>query len=107
MTASPSDFGTGGRGEGRRSLPAVAPATLPPTPLTAAEAVNRHLDRWVEKDAKTVLSSWRERDALKGREISWGEGSGVADGVDERGNLVVVVGDDRVSLGAGEVHLRL
>ncbi len=77
------------------------------TPHAAAEAVNRHLTRWVEEDAETVLGSWRERDALKGREISWGEGSGVADGVDERGNLLVVVGGDRVSLGAGEVHLRL
>jgi len=73
----------------------------------AAEAVNRRLTRWIEEDVKTVLSSWRERDALRGREISWGEGSGIADGVDERGNLVVVVGGDRVSLGAGEVHLRL
>ena len=35
-------------------------------------------------------------------------GSGVADGVDDRGNLLVVTaGGDRVALGAGEVHLRL
>jgi BirA family biotin operon repressor/biotin-[acetyl-CoA-carboxylase] ligase len=85
----------------------TAISLFPPTPLTAAEVLSRQLDRWVDEDAETVLSSWRERDALKGREISWEEGSGVADGVDERGNLLVVVGGERVSLGAGEVHLRL
>jgi BirA family biotin operon repressor/biotin-[acetyl-CoA-carboxylase] ligase len=104
----------GDQGEGRRSLPAVAPPTLSLIPFTAAEALNRHLDRWVEEDAEAILSAWRERDALRGREIGWDdrdageERSGVADGVDERGNLIVVVaGGDRVSLGAGEVHLRL
>jgi BirA family biotin operon repressor/biotin-[acetyl-CoA-carboxylase] ligase len=60
-----------------------------------------------------VLDAWRKRDALRGREIAWqepggAERSGVADGVDERGNLLVVTaGGDRVALGAGEVHLRL
>ena len=45
--------------------------------------------------------SARPRDQL-------GEGSGVADGVDDTGRLVVVVpGGERVSLGAGEVHLSL
>jgi BirA family biotin operon repressor/biotin-[acetyl-CoA-carboxylase] ligase len=76
-------------------------------PLTAAEVLSRQLDRWVEEDAEQILGEWRRRDALRGREISWEKGSGVADGVDERGNLLVVVGGDRVSLGAGEVHLRL
>jgi biotin-(acetyl-CoA carboxylase) ligase len=78
--------------------------------------LSRHLERWVEKDAEAILSEWRGRDALRGREISWDDGSGegreelsgVADGVDERGNLLVVAaGGDRVALGAGEVHLRL
>ena len=31
----------------RRSLPAVAPAGLPPTPSTAAKVLSRHLDHWV------------------------------------------------------------
>jgi BirA family biotin operon repressor/biotin-[acetyl-CoA-carboxylase] ligase len=93
--------------EGRRSLPAVAP-TLPPTPLTAAKVLSRHLDRWVVEDAGTILAEWRARDALRGREISWDDGSGVADGVDDRGSLVVVTaGGDRVALGSGEVHLSL
>ena len=87
----------------------------PRTPFRAAEVLSRHLDRWVVADEKDVLAEWRRRDALQGREIAWGdrgsgseEPSGVADGVDERGNLLVVTaGGDRVALGAGEVHLRL
>ena len=69
--------------------------------------MNRHLDRWVAADAE-ILSNWRSRDALRGREISWDGGSGVADGIEDSGDLVVVAaGGDRVVLGAGEVHLRL
>jgi len=78
-----------------------------PTVL-AANALNRHLDRWVAADREDVLSNWRSRDALRGREISWDGGSGVADGVEDSGDLVVVAaGGDRVVIGAGEVHLRL
>ena len=78
----------------------------------ARRALDAALGRWVEADEDSVLTRWRERDALRGREVRWdGEGeesSGVADGVDERGNLLVVTaGGDRVALGAGEVHLRL
>jgi BirA family biotin operon repressor/biotin-[acetyl-CoA-carboxylase] ligase len=103
-------FGTtgGSRGESRRSLPAVAPAGLPPTPSTAAAELSRQLDLWVWARHEDVLAEWRRRDGLLGREVSWEDGSGVADGIDDRGNLVVVVpGGDRVSLGAGEVQLRL
>jgi BirA family transcriptional regulator, biotin operon repressor / biotin---[acetyl-CoA-carboxylase] ligase len=86
--------------------------------VTAEEArgaLDKALDRWVAADEGAVLSEWRGRDALRGREIAWddrGRGgeelSGIADGVDERGNLLVVTGGgDRVALGAGEVHLRL
>jgi len=97
-----------GRGKGRRSNSGEAPPTLPPTPLSAAKVLSRHLDRWVAADAAAILAAWRARDALRGREISWDEGSGVADGVDDRGNLVVIVaGGERVAFGAGEVHLRL
>lgn len=98
----------GSRGESERSLPAVAPAGLPPTPSIVAEALNRQLDRWVEASDEEVLVEWRRRDGLLGREISWEEGSGVADGIDDRGNLVVVDdGGGRVSLGSGEVQIRL
>ncbi len=83
-------------------------AEAPPAPLTAAAVLSRHLDRWVEAEPEAVLAEFRARDALRGREIAWDGGSGVADGVDDRGNLVVAAIDgDRVVLGAGEVHLRL
>jgi BirA family biotin operon repressor/biotin-[acetyl-CoA-carboxylase] ligase len=77
-----------------------------------AEAARQELDaqltEWVSADEESVLAEWPRRDALRGREVAWEEGSGVADGIDGRGNLVVVVPDgSRVSLGAGEVQLRL
>jgi len=98
----------GGRGKPRRSLPAVAPGGLPPTPLTASAVLSSHLAHWVEADQETTLAAWRSRDALRGREISWDGGTGIADGIEGSGDLVVVAaGGDRVVLGAGEVHLRL
>jgi BirA family biotin operon repressor/biotin-[acetyl-CoA-carboxylase] ligase len=96
--------------------PAEFPAELQETatsldgiaPALAATTLSRHLAEWVEADQPTVLSAWRERDALRGREVAWDGGSGVADGVDDRGYLLVVtpVGD-RIAVGAGEVHLRI
>jgi BirA family transcriptional regulator, biotin operon repressor / biotin---[acetyl-CoA-carboxylase] ligase len=78
------------------------------TSLHAAAALSEHLDRWLEAEPSEVLAEWRRRDVLKGREVGWEGGSGVADGVDDRGYLVVVTpSGDRVALGAGEVHLRL
>lgn len=75
---------------------------------TATAVLSRHLDRWVTADPETVLATWRNRDVLRGREVSWEGGSGVADGIDDRGYLVVVTAaGDRVAVGAGEVHLRL
>ncbi len=72
----------------------------------ATDVLSRRLAEWVEADPRSVLFAWRERDALRGREVSWEGGSGVADGVDDRGYLVVVVpGGERVAVGAGEVHL--
>jgi BirA family transcriptional regulator, biotin operon repressor / biotin---[acetyl-CoA-carboxylase] ligase len=105
-----SIFGSsaGGRGKPWRSLPAVAPSGVPPTPTTAAAVLNRHLNRWVAADRGATLAAWRERDALRGREVSWDGGSGVADGIEDSGDLLVVAtGGDRVVLGAGEIHLRL
>ncbi|MEX2107640.1 MAG: biotin--[acetyl-CoA-carboxylase] ligase [Solirubrobacterales bacterium] len=98
----------GAGGKGRRSNSMEAPATLPPSPIPAAEVLSRHLGRWAEADQETVLAEWRRRDALKGREVSWDGGAGVADGVEDSGDLVVL-GDsgERFVLGAGEVHLRV
>jgi BirA family biotin operon repressor/biotin-[acetyl-CoA-carboxylase] ligase len=74
---------------------------------TAAAALNRRLDRWVSADRADALSAWRRRDALRGREVAWDGGAGVADGIEDSGDLVVAAGGGRVVLGAGEVHLRL
>jgi len=96
------------RGKTRRSLPAVAPPGLPPTLPTATEVLSRHLAAWIDAEPDAVLPEWRARDALRGREVAWDGGSGIADGVDDRGYLLVVAPDgERVALGAGEVHLRL
>jgi BirA family transcriptional regulator, biotin operon repressor / biotin---[acetyl-CoA-carboxylase] ligase len=98
----------GDLGEPRTSLPAVAREGLPQVPLYATEVLNSHLSHWLEAEPEMVLAEWRKRDVLKGREVAWEGGSGVADGVDDRGYLVVVIpSGDRVFLGAGEVHLRL
>jgi BirA family biotin operon repressor/biotin-[acetyl-CoA-carboxylase] ligase len=78
----------------------------------ARAALDAALGRWVEAEQDAILDEWRARDALRGREVSWDEdseegGSGIADGVDDRGRLVVVIAGGRTVLGAGEVHLRL
>lgn len=95
--AAASFTAEGGDGHSARRLP---------TPLTAAAVLSRHLDHWVDAPREKVLASWRARDALRGREVSWDGGSGIADGVDDSGNLLVLTAaGDRVALGAGEVHL--
>jgi BirA family biotin operon repressor/biotin-[acetyl-CoA-carboxylase] ligase len=72
----------------------------------ALVALSEALERWVEADTGTILAAWRERDTLLGREVSWERGSGVAEGIDERGFLLVRLADgERVALGAGDVHL--
>ena len=74
----------------------------------ALEALNESLTRWTRADPQEVLAAFRDRDALRGREIAWDGGNGTAEGIDERGNLLVATGSgEQVSLGAGEVHLRL
>ncbi len=96
-----------GRGSAGRS-PLLSGGPPPPTPSTAADVLSRHLDHWVWAEDDEVLDEWRRRDGLRGREVAWEDGSGVADGIDGRGNLIVAVaGGGRVSLGAGEVQLRL
>lgn len=79
----------------------------------ALVALRESLGRWVEAAPGEVAATFSGRDALRGRRVGWegggvGDGEGVADGIDERGNLVVVTdAGERVSLGAGEVSLRL
>jgi BirA family biotin operon repressor/biotin-[acetyl-CoA-carboxylase] ligase len=64
------------------------------------------LDARLEAEPADTLSAWRERDALRGERISWGEGEGVAAGIDDAGSLLVDTDAGRVTLGAGEVHLQ-
>jgi BirA family biotin operon repressor/biotin-[acetyl-CoA-carboxylase] ligase len=72
----------------------------------ARKTLNERLGVWLGTDVDAVLEQWRGRDALLGREVTWDGGSGIADGVDERGHLLVRLADgDRVALGAGDVHL--
>lgn len=81
----------------------------------ALDAVCARLGEWVGAGTERVLAEFRERDALRGREIGWvgagdqaRDGAGVADGIDERGNLLVVTAaGERLSLGSGEVTLRV
>jgi BirA family transcriptional regulator, biotin operon repressor / biotin---[acetyl-CoA-carboxylase] ligase len=88
--------------EGRSAGPSPLLSGRPPL----LGPLNQLLNHWVRAAPDEVLSAWRERDALRGREVAWEGGSGVADGIDERGYLVVVMATgDRVALGAGEVHL--
>ncbi len=77
-------------------------------------ALDASLGHWVAAPRDEVLGAYRGRDALRGREIGWEGGpegterAGVAEGVDERGNLLVRDRDGAtVALGSGEVSLRL
>jgi BirA family transcriptional regulator, biotin operon repressor / biotin---[acetyl-CoA-carboxylase] ligase len=95
----------GGRGSAGRS-PLLSAGPPPSAPSEAAEVLSQRLQNWVQAEPNEVLATWRQRDALLGREIEWENGSGVADGVDDRGYLVVVTpSGDRIAVGAGEVHL--
>lgn len=68
----------------------------------------RHLDNWLQAEAEAIVTAWRPRDALRGREISWADGSGIAAGIDDEGNLLVRgCGAGVTTLRAGEVHLSL
>ena len=77
---------------------------------TVAEALvelAQRLDVWLAASADGVLAAWSKRDALRGEQIRWDGGSGVAAGVDKSGALVVDVDDGAETLiDAGEVHLQ-
>ena len=83
-------------------------------PSAASAALNAALDRWVPAPEPDVLAEFARRDALAGRPVAWegagdaADGTGAAAGIDRRGNLLVRTGGgETVSLGAGEVSLRV
>lgn len=79
-----------------------------PTVAAALAALNEALGRWVDTPGERVLAEFRARDALGGRRVAWGEGEGVAAGIDDSGHLLVdAASGQTVTLGAGEVHLAL
>lgn len=78
----------------------------------ARAALDAALGRWVEAPADRILEEFRARDVLRGREVGWEgagrpDGAGVAEGVDNDGNLLVRSGGELIALGAGEVSLHL
>lgn len=81
----------------------LEPAAIEPV-LAALVA---SLERWVSEPGERVLEALRARDALRGREITWDGGSGVAAGIDADGRLLVDGERGRIALDAGEVHLAL
>ncbi|HEX6389815.1 MAG TPA: biotin--[acetyl-CoA-carboxylase] ligase [Solirubrobacteraceae bacterium] len=81
-----------------------APTALEPTLHELLTA----LDRALVLDSAALLDAYRARDALRGREITWNGGAGVADGIDGTGRLVVALPEGgHTALDAGEVHLGL
>jgi BirA family biotin operon repressor/biotin-[acetyl-CoA-carboxylase] ligase len=63
------------------------------------------LERRLGEDSGSILAAWRERDALLGSQVRWGDGEGTAAGIDDSGALLVDTRNGRVTLDAGEVHL--
>jgi BirA family biotin operon repressor/biotin-[acetyl-CoA-carboxylase] ligase len=81
----------------------LTPADLEPT----LERLLRGLEDALALDATALLAAYRERDALRGREIAWTGGTGRAAGIDGAGRLMVdLPGGGRTALDAGEVHLQ-
>ena len=79
----------------------LSPSELEPT----LARLLRSLEAQLGASEPALLTAYRERDALSGREVTWAAGEGRAAGVDEEGRLVVETAGGRVALDAGEVHL--
>jgi BirA family transcriptional regulator, biotin operon repressor / biotin---[acetyl-CoA-carboxylase] ligase len=83
-------------------------ATLGRDPADVEPALHEllgSLDGWLSVPHDDVVTAFRARDALAGRKVSWADGSGVAEGIDGDGRLLVRAGGELVALDAGEVHL--
>jgi biotin-(acetyl-CoA carboxylase) ligase len=74
----------------------------------AVSALNRHVGHRLERPVDETLEAFAGRDALKGRQVEWAEGTGTAAGIDRQGNLLVEsTAGCLATLNAGEVHLSL
>jgi BirA family biotin operon repressor/biotin-[acetyl-CoA-carboxylase] ligase len=98
---------------GDRDMPAssgLPAATLGRSPREIEPTLERllaALEHRLQAPIPETLDEWRRHDALLGREVTWGEGSGRAAGIDGAGGLLVALADGRrVTLAAGEVHLQ-
>lgn len=81
-------------------------AEAAPSTREASAFLDEALTKWVDAPDQEILTEWRQRDALLGRNVTWQNGTGVAEGIDERGYLLVRLADgSSVALGAGDVHL--
>jgi BirA family biotin operon repressor/biotin-[acetyl-CoA-carboxylase] ligase len=77
------------------------------TPPAALAELLPSLDAWLAAPPAAVLDAWRERDALRGGRVRWGDGNeGTAAGVGDDGSLLVETDAGVQALHAGEVHLR-
>ena len=80
----------------------LSSAQIEPTLGALLAALAQRLD----EPARDTLAAWRERDALRGRDVAWADGEGRAEGVDGAGRLIVARADGgHQALAAGEVHL--
>jgi BirA family biotin operon repressor/biotin-[acetyl-CoA-carboxylase] ligase len=59
----------------------------------------------LREPAAGTITALRARDALREQRVSWNSGSGVAEGIDEEGRLLVATDAELLALDSGEVHL--
>lgn len=72
----------------------------------AVAALNAHVGARIDAPLTETLAGFSRRDALRGRTVTWDEGSGTAAGIDREGNLLVESpAGCLTALNAGEVHL--
>jgi BirA family transcriptional regulator, biotin operon repressor / biotin---[acetyl-CoA-carboxylase] ligase len=91
----------------RAALPAATLGRSPADVERVLAGLLEALERRLGEPSEATLQTYRSRDSLLGREISWTGGSGRAEGVDGLGRLVVALADGgRTTLEAGEVHLQ-
>lgn len=84
---------------------AIAAAAQAPTPGRVLDELVITLDHRLADAPAAILTAWRERDALRGSAVRWGDGEGTAAGIDDSGALLVETGSGTLALHAGEVNL--